>query len=481
MTNWYVRPTQQGAHTGADWNNAWSIPGIVWASVQPGDTVWIAGGSYPSASNGSNLSVGAAGTLANKISILRATAGDTAATGAAGWQSTFDSPAVLVFGGIHVPTGGHLIIDGRTASGFLITMPPTGSWCSVGASTGNVTDVFLSHFEIAGTANLTGLTAGRYAFQWDGFGGAHTVTNVTFDHMIIHDVCNGWRPASWQTVTIQYCQVWNLDTDNIDHCDLIYIGGDCDTVVFRYNTCYNSTADGILFESGLTCTNWLIYGNVIYNYVYSIITIKTGTSLQIGLYNNVLAGPAAGYAFLNEDGTLTGSFCENNIFYNCINGWGGAGVTCDYNGYYPKITNGYSQPVPAETHSKTLAALPFVNSGGGDFHITASAAASVQFGTPLANDGFLNKDMDGNTRTTWDVGAYEYVTGGGGPPPGITVRAGSLISPAGYRGPAVRQGLLGPRETAGPAGPAGPAEQCLQQYYCRIYRPSCWLNCSGSP
>jgi hypothetical protein len=457
MSNWYVRSAQAGTNSGLDWNNAWSLSGIVWASVHAGDTIWIAGGTYPSAGNASTLSVATAGTASQKISILRATASDTAATSAAGWSASFDSQVVLVFGGIHVPSGGHLIIDGRTASGFLITMPPTGSWVSVGGGSGDVTDVFMSHWEIAGTTNITGLTAGRYAFRWDGFGGAHNITSVTFDHMLVHDICESWQANNWQTVTIQYCQVWNLSDDNVDHCDLIYIGGNTSSVIFRYNTCYNSTADGILFESGITATSWLIYGNVIYNFANGVIMVKTGTTAQIGLYNNVLAGPTTFYGFLNLDGSLTSSFCENNIFYLCVNGWTGSpGVTSDYNGYYPKITNGYSQPVPGETHSITLPALPFVNPGGGDFHISASAASSVQFGTPLTNDGFLNKDMDGNTRTTWDIGAYEYVSGVT-PPPGIIVRAGSLVSPAGYRGPAGAQGPLGPPGGAGPAGAAGPS------------------------
>ncbi|MBV9998635.1 MAG: hypothetical protein JO015_05925, partial [Verrucomicrobia bacterium] len=44
--NWYVRPSAAGSNTGADWNNAWSLSSINWGSIQAGDTVWLAGGSY---------------------------------------------------------------------------------------------------------------------------------------------------------------------------------------------------------------------------------------------------------------------------------------------------------------------------------------------------------------------------------------------------------------------------------------------------
>src|SRR5512135_2045751 len=44
--NWFVLPSAAGAGTGRDWNNAWSMSGISWASVAAGDTIYIAGGSY---------------------------------------------------------------------------------------------------------------------------------------------------------------------------------------------------------------------------------------------------------------------------------------------------------------------------------------------------------------------------------------------------------------------------------------------------
>src|ERR1035441_9257764 len=46
--NWYVRPGGSGSKTGGNWDNAWDSGGIGWGSVNGGDTIWMAGGTYAS-------------------------------------------------------------------------------------------------------------------------------------------------------------------------------------------------------------------------------------------------------------------------------------------------------------------------------------------------------------------------------------------------------------------------------------------------
>src|SRR5689334_18424512 len=42
---WYVNKSATGANTGADWNNAWTaLQSVNWANIQPGDTIYVAGG-----------------------------------------------------------------------------------------------------------------------------------------------------------------------------------------------------------------------------------------------------------------------------------------------------------------------------------------------------------------------------------------------------------------------------------------------------
>ncbi|MDB6058919.1 MAG: fibronectin type protein, partial [Verrucomicrobiales bacterium] len=44
---WYVDPKATGGSTGKDWTNAWAkLSSIVWKNVNPGDTVYLAGGRY---------------------------------------------------------------------------------------------------------------------------------------------------------------------------------------------------------------------------------------------------------------------------------------------------------------------------------------------------------------------------------------------------------------------------------------------------
>ncbi len=73
--SWYVRPSASGNGSGSDWNNASSLSSIPWPSIRPGDTIWLAGGSYPS-----GITAGASGASGQPIQIVRATAGDAAAT-----------------------------------------------------------------------------------------------------------------------------------------------------------------------------------------------------------------------------------------------------------------------------------------------------------------------------------------------------------------------------------------------------------------
>ena len=68
-SNWYVDKNASGPNNGTSWDNAWtSIGGIVWTSVQPGDTVYISGGTTSKTYN-ERLTSGKSGTAGNFITI----------------------------------------------------------------------------------------------------------------------------------------------------------------------------------------------------------------------------------------------------------------------------------------------------------------------------------------------------------------------------------------------------------------------------
>jgi hypothetical protein len=422
--NWYVRPSAHGANNGADWNNAWSISSIRWSNVQPGDTIWLAGGTYSS-----EMIVGASGTSTAPINIWRATSNDKAVTSSPGWSSAFDSQVVCNTDNwpqwwIQGPTS-YVNIDGRTSSGILIQEPPQGGdMFRIGNGTGNITGIWISHLELVGSASTSGLNAGRYGFNLvPGQYGNQTLTNSTIDHCIVHQICEAFRANNWNGVTVQYCSIHDTTLDNIDHNDFCYASGSILNTIWRYNTFYNSPSDGLLFETDTALTGFYFYGNVCYNCVYAIIQTKSSTNHQtLNFYNNVFAGQGSGssnFAYLSLQGNCSGCQIYDNIFYNCQNQYPDGGVTSGYNAYYPSSVSGV-QP-PGEAGSFLLSSLPFTNAIIGSFTLSSLGVSSnpnLSNGLTLASDGYINYDMAGNLRgNPWYIGAFQFASSSPTPSP----------------------------------------------------------------
>lgn len=107
-TDWYVRSTAGG--NGTSWTNAWGdVTQIAWGSVKPGDTLWIAGGSYGSLSPTAN---GTGDPEAQRVKIKRATA--TAHGADTGWNGAWATQVVLS----EIIIGSdYLTIDGQVERG----------------------------------------------------------------------------------------------------------------------------------------------------------------------------------------------------------------------------------------------------------------------------------------------------------------------------------------------------------------------------
>jgi Right handed beta helix region len=395
--NWYVRPSATGSSNGTDWNNAWPMPGINWSTIRPGDTIWIAGGTH------SGMGIGASGTSSAPILIYRATTNDAAATGAAGWQSSFDSQIIISPGGsIDVPGPvSYVTLSGRTQSGIFWSSPSSGAYngFSHGATNGNIDHITFQYIECTGINNTTGSNGPTYGINWAPQN--YSVTNCTIDHCILHDMSEPLRAAVWTNVVVQYCTIH--DTNNFgDHEDVIYFypSHNC---IFRYNTIYNSPNDGVYFGNGLA-DHFYFYGNVYYKSQFSLIAADDG---PVFIYNNVFAAPSASnYGLISGKRVTSAAQIYNNIFWNVSSDF--AAALSDYNAYNYTSLNGFGWP-SNEAHSFTFTANPFTNLSNGDFHLTAAAQAQFQNGIALAADGLLNKDLDGNTRgNPWYIGPYQY-------------------------------------------------------------------------
>ena len=428
--NWYVRPSATGANTGADWNNAWSSSSIKWSSVKGGDTLWLAGGSYSG-----GLSVGASGSSGNPITINRVLATDSVPKAAAGWSSSFDS-TVAFSHSISLPACSYITIDGRKAftatvgakgvsnAGITVSIPASGGDGIDGATTGSLSNDIVRNVSLVGpyTAN----SGGGGVSGINICNSAHAVTNCTFHGISIVGTGEAVRSAAWNGVIIEYCYIADTNNDGQQHEDIQY-SYPSTNCVWRYNQINNSPNDGVFFEYG-GATNFSFYGNIYYNSENWLICTKAASGSVYGpvyIYNNVFMCPNANTSawVSTNNAAMTGSSqVYNNIFYNVSNNFSGAGVTSDYNAYNYINLMGAGWP-SREAHSFTFAGNPFVSLPSnsepvgtiGNFHLAPALAALFQRGITLAQNGFINKDLDGDTRGAhgaWYIGAYEYPASG---------------------------------------------------------------------
>jgi hypothetical protein len=427
--NWYVRPSSAGSNTGADWNNAWSLSSMNWGNVHAGDTVWLAGGNYSG-----SLTPGASGSAGSPVTIRRVQSSDSAPTSAAGWSSSFASVAQM--GGISVPSGSYITIDGGARNGIQITLTTAGGACVNGASSGNIDHITFNNISCIGPYT-TGTVGAGGAWGINLAPSSSNVTNVVIHGCSIVGMGESLRACNWSNVTIEYCYLADTNPNSQEHEDVMY-SYPSSNVTFRYNLINNSPNDGIFMEFG-GANNFSFYGNIYYNSENWFIVTKAASGSVYGpiyIYNNVFMCPNTGGAWVSTNSASMSGATQvyNNIFYNVSNDMSGSGVTTDYNAYNYTSLGGYSWN-SNEAHSFTFTGSPFVSlpadsqpvgsvaapwGTAGDFHLTAAAQAQFQNGIALATDGFLNKDIDGNTRGTggfWYIGAYQYGSSQPGPTP----------------------------------------------------------------
>jgi hypothetical protein len=427
-TNWYVRPAATGANNGADWNNAWSSSSINWSKVSAGDTVWLAGGSY-----NSGLSISASGAAGNTIKVYRVQKSDAVPAAAAGWNSSFDSQVKLPGAtGIYIPSNSHITVDGRVQYGILITIAISGGYgIECGSSGVTNSDLNFYNIDVLGPYASTNNPSGSEVIGWKISPSTSTLSNLLFSHCRIRGISTGVHCLA-SNVTIEYCYIADIQSDNgSDHPDLLFCYPS-PNMTWRYNTLGNCAVDGVFFAYG-GAQNLYFYGNVFFNTPNHHLWFDPGTGPTYGpvhIYNNVFQGPGTvpyAYGYCQLSSSPAGSQVYNNIFWNVMNNLQAAGVASDYNAYNYVTLNGFEWPL-GETHSFTFSGDPFIDippntepaATVGNFRLTPALQSIFHRGIALTKDGFINKDMDGNTRGAngaWYVGAYEYETANPTPTP----------------------------------------------------------------
>lgn len=203
---WYVSRKGNNS-TGDSWSNAWNeLSAIKWGSVQPGDTIWIDGGSTPCApaydftttrpgvacgmEYDTTLTIGASGTSAAPIKIRLSTeAGHNGTAVFFGGratplpychQSSYSASSVRAYG-VLVGAYHDVVIDGGHISGIMIY----GANYGIRVSSSSAANLTFQRLEIFDNGVITTLSGGGYNSDNPGIslsGGLNTVIRGNLIH-----------------------------------------------------------------------------------------------------------------------------------------------------------------------------------------------------------------------------------------------------------------------------------------------------------
>jgi hypothetical protein len=373
--NFYVRNGASGSNNGSDWTNAWSdMSKISYSSINPGDTIYFAVGTY------GGLRINKSGTSGNPITFKRATVASHGAD--TGWSASYDG-RVIIDGGIEVGItidAHYITIDGATRYGIWSRKGSRGIGTRNGGRANNLT---LRYIE-------TG-DPGTYKNNEDGIQGIG-------DNLLV-----------------EYCYVHDNDS-TVTHGDGIqWFQGN--NITLRYNVFKNNGQQTMLGEAAWStyANDVNIYYNVFYNRGgthYNGITAHAGSpeaGRYFRIYNNTIdleANSADGtdslFNMTSPKGTV--DFRNNAVVYTNVaaanqsahsyNAYDNNGSYADYN-------------IPTETSRVVAADLGFTNINSADYHLT-SLSPLIGKGTNVG----LTQDFDGKpVPAIPSIGAFELNNG----------------------------------------------------------------------
>ncbi len=432
--NLYVRKGAGGSNNGSDWNNAWNeMNQIGWPSVNPGDVIWIAGGTYTT-----QLAPTRGGAANNWVYLERVRATDAAPTAAAGWNSSFDSQVIvspsdtaLSFNTLGI---GYIYIDGRVDRGIQLVCPnSTNRVASCGIDRG-LSYLTLTNIDLLGPGSSpNGNSVGNNPINmnqdlravdttaWNGS------AYETVDHLVVsHCRMRGHVTELWlmnvQNGTIEYNQIYDNAALNHEqpyaHANVCAASASTN-VVWRYNNIYNWQVEGIMMIF-TSCASWYIYGNLWHDGMggaggntHRILEPQDSVQGPIYFYNNTVVNV---YMGIRSGGSGLTSWTSdsqqrNNIFWNISSGGNGLGL--------PGGDYDFTQAANAETHGIGNGSNPFVNYAGANYHIVTNIAAACPRNKGIALTAPYSVDLDGNLRGgdgAWDMGVFE-AAGAVAPPP----------------------------------------------------------------
>jgi len=425
--NYYVRSGAGGSNNGTDWNNAWTGPASInWTTVNAGDNVWFAAGSY------SAMTYGDSGTAANQINIYRVRATNSIPAAAAGWNSSYDGTVWIA--GINVGGQSWVNLNGQI---------PYGGLCVTNDSSGGSHCVYfpsVSHsnrFEnlrISGDADTTSADVQDVRCFHANFYADPTAHGLYVGHTLIQSNVTLLITLGMSDMILE-SNIWgdNNKGSTANHENVIAVTG-ATNCIFRFNTVTNWRTEGIMMDfngaSDPPCDGWDIYGNV-WAYPQAgtyarFVESQYRDQYRVRVYNNTYVGGY--YGITSGNGGTWHSTCNssNNIWFGMTAGaFSFGGANNDYG-----LTDGTSgQPNGISAATSVI----FQNYTAGNFNIVTNIGAAYPRDKGVNLGSSYNVDFAGNTRIgTWDIGAYESdgTSGGGGGGGDVTAPTCVITSPA---------------------------------------------------
>ena len=414
--NWYVKPNGTGG--GTSWTDAASVTSIWSKNIQPGNTIWLAGGTTYT----SGLTVSKSGNANSRIYVKRVRASDAVAVASPGWSSGYDSQVVfsLSSGDTIQINGSYVTVDGQVANGIKVNVPNV-SGTPDGVAFSGTTGSVIANAEMSGpgmTASFAGYVEGLASYSGNG----NMATNV-----YIHGFNQNISLYNDNGFVFDHCRIADNGSANVDtgHPNLIEYNSSRN-MVMRYSVVENWTVVGLMMWNGGNGVSGAVtlYGNVFKNASQDLIWASgTGGANKgpVYLYNNTFINTAVSMGRENTVVLDTASRARNNIYWN-ISLWCGpwyatpgitnAGIIVDRD--YEFASSATQAGNPSGGHNILNGSNPFVNYNGGDYHIVGTVGATYpkDKGVAVTNASGQTYDVDpdGTTRPSgaWDIGAYEY-------------------------------------------------------------------------
>jgi hypothetical protein len=383
--NWYVRPGTNG--NGTSWATAFSSPdNINWTPVNPGDTIYVAGGTY------GEMSMEKSGTAGNVITLRRATVGAHGSD--TGWNPAWDAQVQIVGGGssnlsaLGIGQWGQNLISYVTVDGVVPNGIKASNAQYVLRAAYGTNHVTLRYLEIQsqGTGAFEDCIQGRG-------------DNLILEYSYIHDCDNNANHGDG----MQWFQGAN--------------------VIVRYNLFENTGQVMMLTETAFVQGDEFLNDlNVYYNVFRNRQTVgdhNNGISKKLcpqaghywHVYNNTWdleaqANDGSDNLFSGAGSCAEMEFKNNAVIYS--NASSLSPITHSFNAYDNSGTYSVFN-IPTETGRVVAADLGFVNPEAKNYNL--------QSGSPLIDAGSsvgLTQDFNGNPIVgNPDIGAFEFTSGGG--------------------------------------------------------------------